>query len=704
MHFLFQHKMTKDFDPKYMRTKIPNPSTRTAQEARKRVIDASSKTETLVYNTVMDLLYSNNNMTSWIGGSRSWEHWKNRNDINVRPEDEMAFHTANFDIFTMVNDIDVAKKLICSYFTRLVKLFKDLYITEKGNESIYFMGKYKAAIQYSDTLSLPVENLQKILFDKENTWNFNNCREHEIADPSTMNSLPSFTGYEIWLNLNDKQNFIYCTILYCPGVNLTDFAETYISPPNSENDLTYLNENGLYLTYNMMSKIERNERSIDKGLAVDNIRVKYLRPNVKNNAPLLYDHLFKGTYSSNNFYKSWTLFDMWKDTLPKESFDSVTTYFKDVERWATAIFRSSLNSILVLINMYLNTHVPNAYAFILGGDAMRRYVYTISPSNDIDLKIYCPDEQAVDYVQWLVKYVISVSVEYFNIHIRDLIPTSTLHGVEGLELSTIVPGKSQFRPRYIKAIGSRLLHLHSIDYRYFTSFVYRGYPLESYMSLAILDITIEVNPSPGYIQSINKPIDIVSIDNTAVLNENILKDHTIDVASLEWLTSDLSSYYSNKELARKREELGKRSKDIVRYKKLRDYDGTPISQEEKGCINTANWGLMNFVLNPDGMLTEAIVDKHAYSTFNIWAKLIYKSAQLQDVTDQKIRGRLSFKPLISTSDQSLRKEWGEFKLNFLRIGKKGDIGNIQYSLSTVNTYQHVLSCLQGDISDTRLFS
>ena len=104
------------------------------------------------------------------------------------------------------------------------------------------------------------------------------------------------------------------------------------------------------------------------------------------------------------------------------------------------------------------------------------------------------------------------------------------------------------------------------------------------------------------------------------------------------------------------------------------------------------------------MLTEAIVDKHAYSVFAIWANVIYKSAQLPDVTDQKIRGRISFKPFISTSDQSLRKEWGEFKLKFLRIGNNGDVGNIEYSLSTVNAYQHVLSCLQGDISDTRLFS
>lgn len=680
--------------PKYMKT-VPKKETKDNQKVqkdRKQTVDLIEKMIKRELFLSRDTMQVVETAASWIGGGKAWLNWKNNNSIPVSEDDEIAFTPANYDMFTMVNNAEQAKNILCKVFSDLVKLFKNAYKTEKGNRSRLFFGKHKAVLSWSPNIKTPNDN--EFVFDFENEWTWEECMTKDFDDPHELTGILGYNGYELWLDADGK-NLFYYAVFVCPNVNILDFANTYLM--RDSDGTIYWNPNGLYMSQIMTSPQVREERIASKGFDVDKKRFKYLPPEVIKDAPALYKNVFYHSRNTNNFYKGYHFEELWLNSLSADQNEISKKIIKNTDILITAYFRSSLNAILVVLNFILERMFTGAYCFILGGDSMRRYNYDISPTNDIDMKIYYKDPSQFSQIESIVKGVLAISTEYLIQNINRILP-ETFPNKHGINLINTDPNRVQFRPRYSRSMGETVINLHSIDYRYFIQMpLGDGTTIENYHSLAILDITINEDSRGKLRNTRSIGVRAVTMDNQHFLDPAMTQGLLMNIASKEWLLSDLTYVYTNKELANRRQVGGKMDKDIRRFKELKKVIHHGNTNKQAKCLDIVNLTLLYGLLGGNAFLKDSFMN--AYTIFFVWNNAINKSRKYADDSNNPhlTKGRISFNKLETTKNQTM---FDEFKITLDKLVQIGQHYHLdEYTLKIVdgNVHEFIDECASSSI-------
>jgi hypothetical protein len=181
--------------------------------------------------------------------------------------------------------------------------------------------------------------------------------------------------------------------------------------------------------------------------------------------------------------------------------------------------------------------------FVVGGNAMRRYVRSIVISKDIDSKVYIPNGKNMGESVEIVKEVASKATALL-IGIKDsILPENERRLVGGVPFSACYRDPNaddlQFRLRYSPEQENGRPRLISIDYK----MIIRIGNYDFKHVIAVLDVVIQRLPSH------------------AETSEG-------RVASLAWIIDDLRSTWEATPHASQRLWAGKREKDMSRFREL----------------------------------------------------------------------------------------------------------------------------------------
>ena len=378
----------------------------------------------------------------------------------------------------------------------------------------------------------------------------------------TLNSLgivnPENKDYENY-DFNDKL-VIYLEVLVFPNMNVFELKELFYNNPID--NFYYPNEYGLLFFNTLIQKL-RKEKGIDVDFQRRQIILNYFnRKNINVNQLYIqlgnfYQKIWKNVKQYNEYEESIKkLFYMKGSCYNNEEFSN--TFESYSENIVSNIFRPFINTLILKIKNDLKN--LNAFIFIVGGDAMRRYDYNISKTKDIDTKIYIKgnienkvEKIVIDNVSKFIYYMICIKSR--------LLENKTLNLKGGtLTFNSVLNDNYQFRLRKINKSDVFPIDLFSIDFRsqvlinYFgTNYIYK-------QDIPILDIVIEKNDK----------------SENEVVNES---KEGLPIASRKWILNDLDKTYHNKALAIGRLWGGKVYKDKKRYSFFKSNQVLTTNQE-----------------------------------------------------------------------------------------------------------------------------
>tara|TARA_Y100000389_G_scaffold164614_1_gene168413 strand:- start:5228 stop:6838 length:1611 start_codon:yes stop_codon:yes gene_type:complete len=345
-----------------------------------------------------------------------------------------------------------------------------------------------------------------------------------------------------------RELLVYVSLYnYGNSFDITHFENVYIN----KNTMT-LNEKGL-LVHDILMDIDRD----DKEFNIDMERREWLMNHYfnKNETFLQQIKTFRDVYknANANVFKTYIINTFYIRYVQR--FHS--TYISTAECMLVEYLRPYMNGIVSEINTLLKQNHIDALCFIVGGDAMRRYLSNISQTQDIDTKLYYrykKDRMKCIYI------VINVLSRYIT------------------SLHTSLNLNSRFR--YIQQHTDWPLDLCSWDIRTqhpFTDPLYPGYQSLK-IDTAILDIAIQHQPLINYEFA---DLCIITNNNIAIANKN-------------FLLNDLKKTYANNRMKRMRQKRGKESKNKKRFNNLSALNNETIKNPDLNKITYATTKNMYF--------------------------------------------------------------------------------------------------------------
>jgi hypothetical protein len=422
---------------------------------------------------------------------------------------------------------------------------------------------------------------------------------------------------KLLLNSSDKFILVDFNIEYFKNFNIKRFNDIYIKTHLEKikggfdyNEKRYslkrLNENGMmiFCLLNLTSVAD------DFGLSINKIRkdifFKYYTGNKEDFFDKLkksYSVVFLGTKTYKFFFED--IIDKIIYKLKNKTYESSIDI---IDRWIVSMFRPYVNSFIIQTNEILFRRFK-IKLFIAGGDAMRRYDYDISFTNDIDTKLYIkgaePVEDDPDNMELMNKIQPITGIDEKEDIIRDEIvkiiaenmaklrnyleknietvfyellqftPPNPIKekgievisfklGTDIIKFDLLLPGDKKdkyqhFRTRETKKRDDFPVFLYSIDFRCaFKIFNANGVIIkESHThDISVLDVVVQDGVRDKY--------------DEEYINEVQTGDTSIPVASLEFLLKDFDQTYHTDDRALARISSGKVKKDIERFNRIKD--------------------------------------------------------------------------------------------------------------------------------------
>lgn len=372
-------------------------------------------------------------------------------------------------------------------------------------------------------------------------------------------------------SLNFEDILLYVPIyFYGDRFDIESFKSAYLEP-----DSHFLNHQGL-LIHDMFLEMDRKE----KGVNIDLTRRNWLLNTwyADEKYMLKQIHIFKQIYktSTKNIFKPYHV-----SNLYKMLFDfKYPKLIKKSESDIIEKYRGILNFIVCEINRTLHTDQIQAACFVVGGDAMRRYVSNINISSDIDLKLYynkAHDRHAVLRIVALIccKYITLFNSNYFKIE-----PCAS-------------------RLRYIQLHDGWPLDLFTIDYEYKLPFDDRFIRNNTTVNTAM------------YVNMVLPMLDIGIQHNKTNLSTLFNNNGFFAVAKKSFLIKDIENTHTDELLYKQRVWVNKVSKNLNRLDRLK----------MKSIVNHNHQVFIDVDLD---MVTEPTfnVDSDTREVYNIYTKYV----------------------------------------------------------------------------------
>lgn len=497
----------------------------------------------------------------FIGGSQAWKEWAAAtvpSSVSLTPMERSAFVAGNADVFYLSDTEEGCDVLMCDLHAIMAKNIRkecDELLKEKG---------YPYRIRVD-------------------THGFTSSSKQCTFD-SPKNIYTMFPAYSMMFHLERKRSargkdvdqdetfdgklVLYLEVCHVPNLNIDTFASRYIQVYNG---FHYLNAIGLVTFASMISQSRIKDKG---GIDVDTLRndvIAKMFPlaDVYDNMYDTFHHVF---HQCPDVYTETVVNNMRMLAMRARS-TSVNALCDVFEAWIIEKLRPFINSFIAITAHEIRAATSDdAFMFVVGGDAMRRYKKSISVTKDIDTKVYYPTTKnrgakAVNHRDVLIDIVkrnmcrlITFLIKYKGYIFADH-PDGTLgfdkedNGVKAtLKFMTNNPSNLQFRIREIKKSPSSLpVDLFTVDYRAYFQGTYKGVKFNLKYDIALLDVAIqEYNPS-------DYDYHIVSKTST-----------DMPIASLDFLLDDIKKTYKNDKLIAARMAGKKRGKDMQRFKKLRE--------------------------------------------------------------------------------------------------------------------------------------
>lgn len=514
-----------------------------------------------------------------IGGSRSWDKYFNKDLCNFNKKvselssiEKTAIVPGNYDIFCFCSDKSKIDYIMFEMCVCLDKIVQELNDSDIGN---YFElhwdnngnTKRELPIQLSNTYSFNFSDLEADCPVNVEPLNegcvFPSCNSIDLELmfskhpdlPKNTKGIPR-KGKK-YFNLEILQTFhrkvlLYFEVIFIDEPSLKNIKKYLINKDckKDKDKFNYLNLEGLYLLSELI--VKRSDKDYDVDLYRSKILDKVIAEN-KIDIKDFYKNLitiYKNTFASRSDYslKVNLLLKKYIEILQP---NILTDYSSEITERA----RPFINSFIIDISHILRHDINNykeddAYIFITGGDAYRRYLYDIKKTNDIDTKIVYKDKKDEVFLMNQTVYSLSqlIAALYSNKQniFKDLNVSLKLDNIN-LTFRPVY-NAGQFRLRLIKRNDFILF---SIDYRYKLDIEMDNQKYTLNNEIAILDVVLQHNPK-----------------NFQTLRSNNVKDFCgIPVASDYYLINDLRKMYEtiNEDVRRR---FPKSSKDKDRFIKL----------------------------------------------------------------------------------------------------------------------------------------
>lgn len=520
-----------------------------------------------------------------VGGSRSWDKYINKDICNTNkkvsslsPIEKAAIVPGNFDIFCFCSDkskMDYIIHQMCICFDKIIKELNDseignyfeLHWDNNGNT------KKPQPIQLPNDYTFNFENLnidcpvnvepldEGCVFPSCNSIDLELIFSKHPDLPKNAKGIKrkdskKFFDLEILEQFNRKV-LLYFEIVYLEENNQKEIKKLLVNKncKSNKDNLNYLNLEGLYLLSELI--VQRGDKDYDIDLYRKQILDKIITENkidIKEFYKTLLD-IYSKIFTSRSDYavKQQILLKKYIDILNKNILNDYSSHITETLRPFINTFILEMHHTLQHdIQFNNNTYTADdAYIFVTGGDAYRRYLFDIKKTNDIDTKILFKHKKDENTLSHTIVYKLSelLVALYTNKDtlLKGLVTGITLNDTK-LNFRPVYKG-GQFRLRLIKRDD---FNLFSVDYRYKLDIINDDDEVTSLnMEVAVVDVVLQHSPN--------------NFDE--LRNTNVTIFCGIPVASNIYLTNDLKKmYYQINENLRRRYQ--KSSKDKERFVKM----------------------------------------------------------------------------------------------------------------------------------------
>lgn len=512
---------------------------------------------------------SSNKYINWIGGSRSWNNYyiKTTGDekmINISKEEKTALLKNDWNIYYILKNMKNIEDL-----TIKIEDLIDIFVKEVLNKTIKIDG---CKFFYYKTDNLDLDNK---------------------TFPS--NQFTIYLDYSKARTIKKKQRTanamtILTLDIYCFGDNfdMIDFKNNYIST-NDDDNLNYLNENGLFLFNRFISNMRK-----DKGINIDELRKTIFWNIYKGDkAQLFFNNMtlyktiwtkYNNCYGNkyNNIYNENTEKKLIFDTLLTNN--NIKKFYDDFQANIIELLRKYINSCIKYINDKIINEDPifkeKAFVFIIGGDAFRRYNIG-NITKDIDIKLYYKLLNKTDLtklklaiINCLSKFISKCSInryEYMYNHYNydKTINNYYMNGNKNIFVNIINDNNLQYRLRHIEKNDYLPVDLFSVDYRTVFNhndiFEYRNANNDIIREPIDIKMNIDIPILDVVLQELNND-DFNKIKE--MLGNNLKL--SIPYATKAFLIYDIDKTYNNEKNTLLRIMNSKNVKDSIRINELRE--------------------------------------------------------------------------------------------------------------------------------------
>jgi hypothetical protein len=596
---------------------------------------------------------NNNNYTYWTDGGLLWFYSLNKKKINYTEEELLSIIQCNLSF---------------DY------IFNDIYQLKKKTKKLY-----KIAIEIQNfiktTLKIDTE-IETTNFIFDTNFNFDNYNDVYEKNKKAFYNIKLIFKNDKNKILNNK-TVVEFNLEYILPNNITNdifdinsIKKNYINIPknntykNNEKPLKLLKKLNRFNELGLMTYSYINGLKIDiyAGFNTEKMRQTYfikhfLSSQTKfkkyfENLLTIYKNIFKDTIKYNNRFIQTV-----EELIYTNTINNYEKFISSINNYFIIKIRPALNTFINEINEELTKY--NVKLFIVGGDAMRRYDNNISPTNDIDTKLYLknisddPDnfEKIKDKIMIILHDNIIKLRNYFEDNKENYYNELLLFQKEGLDFLTLKKNNIEFSVEELKN-----------SYQHFSIHEHKKKTLDKFINLLSFGLRFYINVYD--ISNPNEPIllnrhnhllqilDISIEDDYEFKKKYYIDKFGIPVASLEFLLKNTEKLYEYEDDALRRISNFKYIKDIKRYNRLYDiYSSNIEAIDEYADVKKLN-GLSNDIMELINKYKKSIAFE--LYDFILIKKLLKNPEKLKEISKYPIL--LKFFTDISESNINLPNE------------------------------------------------
>lgn len=596
---------------------------------------------------------NNNNYTYWTDGGLLWFYSLNKKKINYTEEELLSIIQCNLSF---------------DY------IFNDIYQLKKKTKKLY-----KIAIEIQNfiktTLKIDTE-IETTNFIFDTNFNFDNYNDVYEKNKKAFYNIKLIFKNDKNKILNNK-TVVEFNLEYILPNNITNdifdinsIKKNYINIPknntykNNEKPLKLLKNLNRFNELGLMTYSYINGLKIDiyAGFNTEKMRQTYfikhfLSSQTKfkkyfENLLTIYKNIFKDTIKYNNRFIQTV-----EELIYTNTINNYEKFISSINNYFIIKIRPALNTFINEINEELTKY--NVKLFIVGGDAMRRYDNNISPTNDIDTKLYLknisddPDnfEKIKDKIMIILHDNIIKLRNYFEDNKENYYNELLLFQKEGLDFLTLKKNNIEFSVEELKNSYQHFL-IHESKKKTVDFFI----DLLSFGLRFFINVYDTSNPKePILLNKHNHLLQILDIgiqDNYEFKKKYYTDKFGVAIASLEFLLKDTENLYEYEDDALRRISNFKYIKDIKRYNRLYDiYSSNIEAIDEYADVKKLN-GLSNDIMELINKYKKSIAFE--LYDFILIKKLLKNPEKLKEISKYPIL--LKFFTDISESNINLPNE------------------------------------------------